>query len=164
MMYVTVWADLKPKMCHMVCCCDYGWTLWCLITVCLCRSWCVCMFTLSADDGICAECRPAESLLRQRQAGGQMQERELLVVVQLWPWRRLWRTSVCQSTAGGEQGETQIGRDGARQRWRPSSACTGNGPMRSKPYGSFRDSWVCFCYQGSDVIRSVAGSWTWLVL
>lgn len=41
------------------------------------------MFTLSADGGICAECRPAESLLRQRQAGGQMQERELLVVVQL---------------------------------------------------------------------------------
>lgn len=32
------------------------------------------MFTLSADGGICAECRPAESLLRQRQAGGQMQE------------------------------------------------------------------------------------------
>lgn len=27
------------------------------------------MFTVSADDGICAECRPAESLLRQRQAG-----------------------------------------------------------------------------------------------
>lgn len=27
----------------------------------------------SADGGICAECRPAESLLRQRQAGGQMQ-------------------------------------------------------------------------------------------
>lgn len=32
------------------------------------------MFTLSADGGICAECRPAESLLRQTQAGGQMQE------------------------------------------------------------------------------------------
>lgn len=27
------------------------------------------MFTLSADGGICAECRPAESLLRQKQAG-----------------------------------------------------------------------------------------------
>lgn len=32
------------------------------------------MFTVSADGGICAECRPAESLLRQTQAGGQMQE------------------------------------------------------------------------------------------
>lgn len=30
------------------------------------------MFTLPADGGICAECRAAESLLRQRQLGGQM--------------------------------------------------------------------------------------------
>lgn len=81
------------------------------IAACLHRSWCACVFTLSADGGICAECRPAESLLRQRQAGGRADAgRELLVVVQLWPWRRLWRTSVCQSTAGGEQGETQKGK------------------------------------------------------
>lgn len=37
------------------------------------------MFTMTADDGICAKCRPADSLLRQRQAGGQMQG-ELLVL------------------------------------------------------------------------------------
>lgn len=48
----------------------YGWTLGRLITACLCVSGCACMFTPAADGGICAECRPAESLLRQRQAGG----------------------------------------------------------------------------------------------
>lgn len=155
---------MKPKMCSVIWWCVYGWTLWRLITECQCRSCFVCMFTLSADGGICAECRPAESLLRQRQAGRQADaRRELLVVVQLWPWRRLWRTSGCQSTAGGEQGETQIGK-ADRQWWRLSSACTGNGPMQSRPYVSFRDSWVWLCYHGSDLIRSVAGSWTWLVL
>lgn len=40
------------------------------------------MFTPTVDDGICAKCRPAESLLRQRQAGQQMQG-ELLVVCSL---------------------------------------------------------------------------------
>ena len=73
----------------------------------------VCLYVYTADSGICAECRPAESYLRQTQAGGWADAgRELLVVVQLWPWRRLWRTSVCQSTAGSERGETQIGSKG----------------------------------------------------
>lgn len=64
----------------------------CLIKACLHRSWC--MFTLSADGGICAECRPAESLLRQRQLGGQMQGGSCCCwFVQMWSWRRLWRTT-----------------------------------------------------------------------
>lgn len=81
------------------------------------------MFTVSADGGICAECRPAESLLRQTQAGGRADaRRELLVVVQLWPWRRLWRTSGCQSTAGGEQGETRNSKERADDEDRPQPA------------------------------------------
>lgn len=40
------------------------------------------MFIPTVDDGICAKCRPAESLLRQRQAGQQMQG-ELLVMCSL---------------------------------------------------------------------------------
>lgn len=40
------------------------------------------MFTPTVDDGICVKCRPAESLLRQRQAGQQMQG-ELLMVCSL---------------------------------------------------------------------------------
>lgn len=39
-------------------------------------------------------------------AGRRQMQGEQLVVVQLWPWRRLARTSGCQSTAGGERGET----------------------------------------------------------
>lgn len=102
-------------------CCICGWALRSLITARPCRTQCVCacahVFTLSADGGICAECRPAESLLRQRQAG-RCRERAAAdaaaaaaaggsLWVQLWPWRRrrLWRTSVRQSSAGGEQGE-----------------------------------------------------------
>lgn len=64
---LKVLISLKPDLCIVVDVCGQ-----------LQDSEC-CMFTLTADDGICAKCRPAESLLRQRQAGRQMQG-ELLVV------------------------------------------------------------------------------------
>lgn len=111
--YVDVQACGEAGIRRVICCCVCGWTLRLLGSprACTGAGVPVCLHFLQTVGFVLNVGQQNPSYVKGRRAGGRADAgRELLVVVQLWPWRRLWRTSVCQSTAGGEQGETQRGK------------------------------------------------------